>query len=252
MSRNLTEQVSSSFVIVAQPRSGSTLLAMALDSHPDIVCHDEIFSQNSVHGYRPDKSDLDRSQDESSATLLEERTRDPERFLFDRVFLTGAGKRTGFKVVYSDIFARTPSSEFLRDFLIRSRIRVIHLRRLNLLRCFVSVERMRRLGITHSRDTLAVDTRLDLELAEFLGFAVMQDGNSDLVNRMMNVTAQPRYEHLIQGYNATLDALGVARRPFVQHLSRLSSQSLSGLVKDHEKFSAYDFPRADGFVTYSE
>lgn len=226
---------------------------MALDSHPDILCHDELFSRDFVHGYRvPEGDGPVPPQEELNRTLLEERTNDPEKFLFERVFVPGARGKTGFKVVYSDIFSGTESSNFLRQFLIKSRISVIHLRRLNLLRCFVSVERMRRLGLTHSKKPVSVDTRLDLELADFLRFVITQDGNSDLVNRSMNVVAQPRYEHLVQGYNLTLDALGVPRKPFVQHLSRLSSESLSGLVNEPEKFAPYDFPRLEGFVSYTE
>lgn len=227
---------------------------MALHAHPGIVCHDELFSRDFVHGYRPKESLEPQAANGVLATqLLEERSSDPEKFLFERVFAVGPRLQVGFKVVYSDLFAGTETSQFLRSFLIESRIRVIHLRRLNMLRCFLSVERMRRLGITHSNQLGQKSCgRLHLDLRDFTRFIVSQDNNCDLVARSMNIIANPRYENLPQGYNKVLDALGVLRRPFVEHLARLSDQSLSELVEDVELFRPFDFPRLPGFAAYSD
>lgn len=246
---SLDDKLSAAFLIVAQPRSGSTLLAQALHNHPHLTCHDELFSPGWVHGYRP-KSEAEAVSPEQ---LLVDRERDPERFLLERVLKnTSDGGQVGFKVVYSDIFSNTPTARFLLQLATKSRIRVIHLRRLNMLRCFISVERMRHLGIVHSHNSQARDSALHLAEADFLRFTLQQEGNSDFVNRSMNVVAQPRYEHLPQGYNTCLDALGVVRRPFQAGLGRMSSQALSGSIANAENWLKWDFPRSAGFVQYSD
>lgn len=238
------------FVIVAQPRSGSTLLADALHQHPRITCHDELFTPKWVHGYRP--------RDEESAavdheTLLAERNEDPEQFLLERVLHEADDQvQVGFKVVYSDIFSGDPLARFLRLFIIENRIRVIHLRRLNLLRCFISVERMSRLGIAHSHNSAPQDSSLHLKEDDFLRFVLNQQGNSDFISRSMNVIAHPRYEHLPQGYRECIEALGVPRRPFQANLSRMSSHSLAASIADAERWNKWDFPRSTGFAQYTD
>lgn len=245
-----SKRLETAFVIVAQPRSGSTLLAHAFDAHDSIICHDEIFSENWVNGYRTADEDA-RSYEKLASKLLAERNEDPEKFLLDRVFLEN-GKVNGFKIVYSDLMSGTPAAKFLRCFINQTRIKVIHLRRSNMLRCYVSVERMRELGVVHSNNSKPSSKKLTIDLAKFTNFMISQDNNSDFVCRMMNVVAQPRYEQLMQGYNVCLDALGVRRRPFVQQLSKVASHSLSATVANSEEFLKYDFPRTGGFVTYTD
>ena len=244
------ERLGSAYVIVAQPRSGSTLLAHALDAHDSIICHDEIFSEHWVNGYRATGENAG-SESELARKLLAERTEDPEKFLFDRVFVEN-GKVNGFKVVYSDLMSGTDSAKFLRNFINQSRIKVIHLRRSNMLRCYISVERMRKLGVVHSNNSKSSDKKLTIDPERFINFLISQDNNSDFVSRMMNVVAQPRYEQLMQGYNICLDALGVSRRPFVQQLSKVAPHSLSAVVENSEEFLKYDFPRNGGFVAYTD
>lgn len=243
------DRLSSLFVIIAQPRSGSTLLADSLHRHPNIICHDEIFSETVVHGYRP----KDGTNIPQPSKLLVERNNDPEQFLCNYILPDKeSGIQIGFKVVYSDLFAANSLAKFLMKFILSENIRVIHLRRLNQLRCFVSVERMRRLGVVHSNNSSQSSSLLDLDKDGFLKFLLMQDGNSDFVSRSMNTIAQPRYEHLRQGYNVCLDALGVRRFPFSEGLERMSSQSLSDSVSNAPSWYKWDFPRPSGFVQYTD
>ncbi|KGJ13479.1 sulfotransferase [Paracoccus sanguinis] len=245
----LKDRLDAAFIIVAQPRSGSTLLAAALHAHPHLTCHDELFSPGWVHGYRP-KPEADPVDPEQ---LLVERDSDPERFLVERVLdRAGTSAQVGFKAVYSDILSRKPLALFLQELVFTNRIRVVHLRRLNMLRCFISVERMRLLGIAHSHNSEARDSALPLDETEFLRFVLEQDGNADTVNRAMNVVAQPRYEHLPQGYNMSLDGLGAVRRPFQANLGRMSSHSLGASIAEPEGWVKWDFPRPAGFVKYTD
>lgn len=86
------------FVILFLPRTGSNLLAALLDSHPDVLCHHEVFNPQS-----PFRS---LSAREGLITLdlgtAEERDRDPYAFI-ERVYRTTCGaKAVGFKMSIDD------------------------------------------------------------------------------------------------------------------------------------------------------
>ncbi|MDO5620386.1 MAG: Stf0 family sulfotransferase [Paracoccus sp. (in: a-proteobacteria)] len=238
------------FVIVAQPRSGSTLLASALNEHPKIICHDEVFAPDWVQGYRKSNGETETGQS-AIQELLKQRKADPEGFLFNHVFLNN-GMQNGFKVVYSDLFSASETAQWLRRFIIKNNIRIIHLRRSNMLRCFISLERMRHLGVRHSNNSRTSNQKLTLSLETFTRFVLMQDGNADLVNMRMNVIAQPRYEQMPQGYNLCLDALGLKRRPFIQNLKKLAPDSLGAAITNPEIFAQFDMPRSSGFIEYAD
>lgn len=79
------------FVVLAVPRTGSNLLCTLLDSHPEIVCHHEVFNPRGIF--------LAVSQRDRAETLgsIEDRDRDPLGFL-ERVWQTGQGEGfVGFK-----------------------------------------------------------------------------------------------------------------------------------------------------------
>lgn len=114
------------FVILAAPRTGSNMLCTLLNSHPDILCHHELFNPDGIY-YALDLR-------ESSFTLgtLEERDRDPVAFL-DRAWASDQGHAcVGFKMTHrqNELVFRT----VLED----PAVRKIVLKRKNRLRTFVS------------------------------------------------------------------------------------------------------------------
>src|SRR6516164_8567844 len=63
------------FVILAAPRTGSNMLCTLLHSHPEILCHHEVFNPNGIFyalGYRNGEIDLG---------TIDERDRSPIEFL---------------------------------------------------------------------------------------------------------------------------------------------------------------------------
>src|SRR6516225_7630935 len=79
------------FVILAAPRTGSNMLCTLLNSHPEILCHHEIFNHAGIFYALPLR---DRG---FSLGALEERDRHPLAFL-ERVWQTSCGYRcVGFK-----------------------------------------------------------------------------------------------------------------------------------------------------------
>ena len=93
-------QADTRFMIVAQARSGSTLLREALNAEPDIVCHGETFSRVWIDRIVPRPGEEAPTPDEIRA-MLPGRDTDPLQFMAERV-MPFPGKVTGFKIIYDD------------------------------------------------------------------------------------------------------------------------------------------------------
>jgi LPS sulfotransferase NodH len=114
------------FVIVAARRTGSNLLCTLLGSHPDVLCHHELFNPGGIFYALPL-----RDGDFSLGTLAE-RAADPLAFL-TRVWAESLGKRcVGFKMT------RGQDPLVLDALFADAKVRVIVLRRANRIKAFVS------------------------------------------------------------------------------------------------------------------
>jgi hypothetical protein len=114
------------FVILAAPRTGSNLLCTLLNSHPEILCHHEIFNPQGIFtalGFHDDS--IDR-------VSLRQRDRDPILFL-DRIWQTRQGHGCiGFKST------RGQNEVVLKEMLEDPNVKKIVLRRLNRIKTYVS------------------------------------------------------------------------------------------------------------------
>jgi len=105
------------FVITALPRSGSFMLTTALDTHPEIRCGGEALNKFSLAN--------NRSYRNAGEALMTE-VYSPERNI----------KAIGFKLLFDD--ARKGRFADARKFLVQMPVKVIHLRRRNLLKRYIS------------------------------------------------------------------------------------------------------------------
>jgi hypothetical protein len=122
------------FVILNAPRTGSNYLCTVLNSHPEILCHHEIFNPHVV-GVARHLQDTDFQMG-----TIEERDRNPVDFL-SRVWDRNAGRPcVGFKLCWKQNEAIF--DEVLGD----HRIRKIVLKRRNRIKCFVSLLLARQTG----------------------------------------------------------------------------------------------------------
>ena len=122
------------FVILATPRTGSNWLCTLLDSHPDVLCHHEIFNPEGVFHARSCQPE------QLGLATVAERDRDPEAVL-RRIWRRPLGHRAvGFK------HNRGQSAAVLARVLEDAAVRKIILRRDNRIRTFVSEELARRTG----------------------------------------------------------------------------------------------------------
>jgi len=125
------------FVILFYARTGSTVLAHALNSHPRVLCFREVF--NWLHGDSYVDFSVDR-YDNNSADDGRLRRADPIAFLEKRIFcrhpqITSA---VGFKLAYVHCDAQWGFPAVLGYLVADRRIRVSHVQRHNILKSLAS------------------------------------------------------------------------------------------------------------------
>lgn len=155
------------FMILSGARTGSTMLATALNSSPEIVCFREVFNRHlaainyGVDGY-----------DSRSAADIASREQEPVAFLHTRIYGGHPEeiRAVGFKFLYRHAF----EFDHIAQHLIDSReIRVLHLQRRNAIRSLVS-----------------------WKLVEMSGSAVQEPGfisRRSLVARLKQAVSDPRW-----------------------------------------------------------
>jgi hypothetical protein len=129
------------FIIVSAARTGSHMLAAALNSSPNILCFREVlndtldFIQYGVEGY-----------DDFSAEDMALRRDDPLRFLDERIFCQHPKeiRAVGFKFHYGHVYCFPGTVERMAA---DKELRVLHLRRWNMLQALVSLKFAEKTGI---------------------------------------------------------------------------------------------------------
>jgi len=131
------------FVILTTGRSGSTWLAEALNSHDEVVCFGSLFEVNADY-VSFDSPGYDNFDDAAIA----QRDAEPLSFLRERVFGDHPARAVGFKIQYTNWFG---FPGLLEELAADAALRVIHLRRRNLLRTLASLRLAERTGQYHAK-----------------------------------------------------------------------------------------------------
>lgn len=160
--------MSTKFVIVGAPRTGSTLLVKTLNSLSGVCCHGELLGQHHVRGYEDGFDLIYTSKQERESRmqrLLEARDNDPVGFI-DRALGTN-DVTTGFKALYN-AFLNPRWSDVIRYLQDLDNIRFIHLTRKNSLRRFVSEQILMHGGPNHSgaggKSQVPIHVHFDIDL----------------------------------------------------------------------------------------
>ncbi len=120
------------FIILSAARTGSNLLATALNGHANIICFRELFNwRTETIGYFVEGYDNDSAEDRAF------RDRDEVAFLNARIFCDHPRqvRTVGFKAPYGTFIGFPKLQEWLVQ---EKEVRILHLRRRNLLRRLVS------------------------------------------------------------------------------------------------------------------
>jgi LPS sulfotransferase NodH len=155
------------FIILAAPRTGSNLLCTLLNSHPEVLCHHELFNPGGIYyalDYRDGTLDLGS---------LEARERDPFGFLRSVWMHTQGAGCVGFKIT------RGQNDAVMEALLGDPGVLKILLYRRNRLKTYVSEQ----LAIqtdrweVYRRDELVTDTpRLRIDVGAFRAHCVLNEG----------------------------------------------------------------------------
>lgn len=147
------------FVVVAKQRSGSTMLEVALDSHPQIRCHDELFHGRNTWSWSY-RQFLDERDEKGGSRLRPVRRPLLAGRYLDLVFSSEpSAPAVGFRLMYNHL-RQNPQLLFL---LRRRRARVIHLVRTNVLKARVSTAAARQRQVYRS-DVAATEVKVLLPL----------------------------------------------------------------------------------------
>lgn len=196
----------SRFVILAAPRTGSNLLCTLLNSHPEVLCHHELFNPNGIFyalEYRDGSLDLGS---------MEMRDRDPFPFL-QRVWEYAQGAScVGFKMT------RGQNDAIMRAVIEDPGVLKIVLYRRNRLKTFVSEQLARQTDRweVYEKDELASDPpKLRIDVRSLKAHCDLNDRFYQDIQNSLRSSRQPwieaEYETILSGPEQTrlLESLGV-------------------------------------------
>lgn len=230
------------FVIIAQARSGSTLLRYALHAHPDVVCHGEVLSPAWINRLVPrGQKATDQTPRAEVERLMVDRARDINGFMQRHVYGGFSGRTVGFKIVYADLFKPRPLAHAALAYLIARPMTVIHLYRANTLAAFVSRQRMKEFGVSHSNEGAWRDLPyLIIARDELVEYAAEQASFRARTDALFPHALKVRYEDLRDTFPAILRHLGVSPAPFVEGLQKLAPDDLRDVVANYDEVSDFD------------
>lgn len=227
------------FVVLTHARSGSTLLSLTLDTHPEIVGYRELLHPQSLWV---------RENQYADTPWRPWRDAHPMAFVRDVVFGGYADhlRAVGFKL-FPEHLDRSPQTAGLWTWLAGQQdIAIISLHRENLLACFLSLtiaqQEQRWLAHTPEQRSQAVPS-LDPEKAEKFFERQLRDRASVRERfaqrpRFMEIT----YEQLDADLTGTLDRvqglLGVQKRPLQAAILKQETRPLSQAIANYEELVA--------------
>jgi LPS sulfotransferase NodH len=235
------------YMITCPARSGSTMLVQLLRSHPEICSHSEVFTPDRITGITGTYCQKSREQAGFIERLSRERDRNPIKFLYKIVLDLQGKKVVGFKLKHDELVR--PEYKVLRDEIVNDRdFRIIHLRRENLLRRYLSQYIVNRVtGVTLAvrgqtipkLQPVVLDPRKcqrDFETVlarqkEFAELFVEHPGFSISYEEMI----APDSEKL----QALLDFIGVPRRELTTTTQKLGNDDLRSAIINFDELRSY-------------
>lgn len=234
------------FLIVFLSRTGSNLLASKLDSHPQILCHHEVFRMDSIHMASSVKSGKRRMD----LSIFDGRDREPFAFL-KRVYSTAAVSQDGQPCETRAIgikFSHYQGKWLLLAMLLNRGIKKIVVRRENVLAAFMSGEsawRSHRWVEFADRDYSSQKTgpeKVPLELHRYFPFVRKVDWFYRLLAIIFATTAQRvariEYREIAQDQKIPdiLAFLGVDKNVALQAATtRQAKRSLADRIENIEE-----------------
>lgn len=226
------------FAIVSVGRSGTTLLVERLKSHPEITCYGELMGRDAVHWMTRWKP--------VHRAIFEQRERDPVAFLDRHVWHRHPNriKAVGFKLLY-DHLARRP--QVLRDLCVREPgLRILHLRRRNPLKTFVSGRIAQRTGVfaVRGEQSMPAQRSIAIDFEEFRTFVRDLEVLDALHTQALAglPTLDMTYEEFVAdlpGHDGSICAhLGISHRPLQSATRKMARSRLRDRIENFDEVRA--------------
>lgn len=227
--------VSTRFVIVCAARTGSTMLRLMLDSHPDICCHGEALgAANHMRGFNGIRDDRKSNLRDY---MIDLRARDPVRFLHEFVFQPGGFSAVGLKVKYEEL--QQPRLQPVLDWLCSANdVKILHLTRASRFRRYVSHLQAGETGINlvSSEAHRPKPVRMTLAFDQCVRSMSETQAAEELFRNAFagHEVFELVYEDLVACCPAQVDGvqqfLGVVPRPLSTHTIKLGVSDLSEVI----------------------
>jgi hypothetical protein len=210
------------FIISCAARTGSTMLQQMLDSHPDVLCHGEVLDSGTVGLLSGRYIEKRWKAPEVDALLWRYRSERPEAFLYDVVFDAQGARAVGFKFKTDEAFAGDRAQRAFGRLVARDvDVKVIRLRRRNLLEQYISHQVARRTGVNYMRadgvppevDPITIDAA---DVIRYMGDVLARERQADEAyasHRQWPVEYEDLLERGPETQAAMLRFLGVDVRP---------------------------------------
>lgn len=219
------------FVILAAPRTGSNLLCTLLQSHPDVLCHHEIFNPDGIFTALPL-----RATDFNFGSMAE-RDADPLAFL-ERVWRNGQDhKSVGFKMTHRQqvhVFNKVCADPDIHK---------IVLKRRGALKTYVSYLLAERSGIWEDYRDIDAVTPPEPVAVDYKKLKAAIDFNEQYYANLEAIIRGPRtdvtYEKLFNAdtQQRLLNELGLSHHALKAGSRRQNPQPLSELIGNRERLA---------------
>lgn len=207
------------FVILSDSRSGTSLLSETLNSHPEIVCHGEVFHPTPA-------GHIKISQDEASIDeLVELRENDSDAFM-ETIYNRPDARIVGFKMW------RNQNAEVCDEIMADESIAKIIYERTNILARFASSRLVKATGIYNLKPGAGRPEKLKAKICfndqDFNKYArrhhnIFSKYRAESKGPVLDITYQSVVEN---GFEEVLSFLGVEQVPLINQKEKLHSSSI--------------------------
>ncbi|WP_105167583.1 hypothetical protein [Pseudoalteromonas sp. T1lg23B] len=227
------------FVILSAPRSGSNMLCTMLQSHPDILCHHEIFNPNGLFYALPL-----RGGEFSVANDIRHRDSHPLSCL-ERIWQSDLGhKAVGFKMTHCQ--NQTVFSRLLHD----SSIKKIILERRNQLKVHVSKLLAEQSGVWENYGGLPPQTRcqVKVDIQQLQTDIALNKSYYQHIRDTLHTSGQEWCEVEYEAINTSsqqrivLEFLNMSQAPLVAQSRKQTPRDLSEVIANYQELLSSNEP----------
>ncbi|MCU0525786.1 MAG: sulfotransferase [Elainella sp. Prado103] len=247
------------FMITCAARTGSTLLTSYLQSHPDILCHGEIYAPSHVNDLLGRYSIRNRPGTGLDQALLHYRNTHPYHFLYKIAWDTQGRKVAGFKLKHDELVQ--PRMARVRHIVQEDQdIKIIHLRRQNSLARYLSwyvVNHVTGVTMRLEGQEIPVVKPVRLQPLECLANFEETDRQYSFFQKLF--TGHPiyevSYEELVSQRSQTILAeiqafLGISQQVMTTRMLKLSSDNLNEAIENFDELK--DFFKGTKYASFFE